>query len=213
MFENQPLAEFATLQPLALLLFNHYPSSSQLLMLFVCLNGIYVLGVLSYRHRAMSFICFLFLEILNYSFGFTENTFSTFKIVLLVAVFSKSSFECVLPLNLILTVYFLAGCEKLFAFDGFQYLGNGVNLFGTSQTWEVLLVTAFQCSGLFMINRSFFQRSGWLILAILFHVMVYLRLGIGGINSPWIVSLLLCYLYERQSISLEHCKSNLQVIR
>lgn len=191
------LRQFSRLQPLSLLLFNEYPSTSQCLIFFVCLDVLFIASIGIKKLRPYSLVGFILTEALVYSFGYTENTFSTFKLMLAWVCLILPLKKPQSLLNLIMLVYMLSGFEKLLVGWPLKTIStSGLDLYGIVSNYEVTTVVAFQLAPIFIYEAPILARLTWVGLAICFHILVAERLSIGGISSPWIVTLIVTGWHE-----------------
>ena len=199
-----PLASFATLQPFSLLIFNNYPSLALSTTFALCSILLYAVAFANKALRPVALLVFLFTESLVYSFGYVENTFSSFKVLLgLVCLTNALTLSRTTPLNLLFLCYYAAGCEKLITIVNAQSIGNALSLFGDVSATQILIVVIFQIMGLFLTLTAPLTRLVWVGGALAFHTLVLAKFGIGGIASPWVVSLLLASFYEFEVIGLK----------
>ena len=199
-----PLAGYAELGWFAKLLWGQWPSHFALFSI----AGVGALASLFWLVRqqnaqllVVSIMVLAMLEGLVYSFGYQANTFSSWRVVsvflaleLLAANPVQGARVRKIGMVGLALCYFLPGLEKVI--NGLPAALSGAGLdtlpvamayspFGAYQAQITVGVIAFQLSAICLpFLRSY--RLIWCVLAVAFHLSIWLLLGIGGWESPWI---------------------------
>jgi hypothetical protein len=199
-----PLASYAQLGWFAQVFWGHWPNA----IILVLVSSIGILASIVWvvfrpkvQLMLVSILALATLEGLVYSFGYQANTFSSWRVVSIFIVLESMAPNTAASAGIrkiglfgLSLCYFLPGLEKvinslpLLSADldwGImpEAITNGA--FGAHEIEISIAIIAFQLSAILLPNAPTYRRI-WCLLAVSFHLCVWLILGIGGWQSPWI---------------------------